>query len=132
MIFCNAVSHTSFFTLTCTLQFKTIVQEKTSSQILFSTGTLSQVNIDSFIEDSQLMISQSKDTLSHAFKMIISSIFTFSIFFKTSFQLLNTKACFSCISISFFIASQAFHFDLFSKYFQSNINVIMKLAHSKK
>jgi hypothetical protein len=99
--------------------------------IFLSTGRLSHVSIDSSIEAVQEMIIQSTGILSHGLTNRISQFLIFSIFISLNSQLIFTKAIFGASDMSFFIASFVFDFDLVSKYFQKQTNVMRSAETSK-
>jgi hypothetical protein len=108
-----------------------IVAHITLSHIVFETGILSQVIIDSSTEDIPLIISQSTGILVHGFTIIISHIFSSETGISNSTQSFITIAVLAQISISFFIASEVLPFVTASKYLPSKIKAIITQAVSK-
>jgi hypothetical protein len=108
-----------------------IVAQKTSELIIFSTGILSPVNIDSSILDLPLIIFPSRGIFSQGNTFIVSHIFISSIFLRIISSQLMTCACFAHNSINLEIASQAVFLDFDSKNFHKFISVIIATAASK-
>jgi hypothetical protein len=109
-----------------------IVAQNTSESSFLKTGIDSHVSILSSIEELPFIIIQSRAIFSHVFTIIISHTFILSISFSIILLQTNIFAFFTHNSNNFQIASHAFVFALYSKYFHKLIKVIIDTAASKK
>ena len=99
--------------------------------MLFSTGILSPVSIDSSIDVFPSITSPSTGSFSPGFTITISETFTSSIGIISSLPSLIIFAVLGANPISFLIASEVFPFDTASRYFPKVINASITAADSK-
>ena len=108
-----------------------IVPPNTFAPIIFSTGMLSPVNIDSSMLECHDIKTQSIGTFSPGLTMMISHFFTCSIGTSTNISPLLTFAVLGASPISLAMVCEVDHFAFASKNFPKDTNMISNPATSK-
>lgn len=131
MICASAVSFPILVVSISKLHSLFIVHPNTLAPIIFSTGILSPVSIDSSMLECHATTMPSIGTFSPGFTMMISHFFTCSIGRATNIFPFFTLAVFGAIPISFAMVCEVDHFAFASKNFPKTTKVINNPATSK-
>lgn len=131
MICASAVSFPTLVVSISKLHNLFIVPPNTLAPIIFSTGILSPVSIDSSMLECQDTNIPSIGTFSPGFTIMISHFFTCSIGISTNIFPFLTLAVFGASPISFAMVCEVDHFAFASKNFPKTTNMINNHATSK-